>query len=79
MIIKFEKQRERTICSVNIFKDQVDKVDAISHQNGVNRSEIFRDLMDFALMFFDEKGNAYSQEKANEIFQKLLDSYDDYK
>lgn len=79
MIIKFQKQRERSICSVNIFKDQIDKVDAISRQNGVNRSEIFRDLMDFALMFFDENGNAYSQEKANEIFQQLLDGYEDYK
>ncbi len=69
-IIK-EKNDEYTICSVNVESRQLEKIDKICKNTGVNRSKIFRESLSFCLQFFDEEGSSCTAEKAKEIMEKM--------
>ncbi len=76
MIFPFqENKREYMVCSVNVHRWQLEKIDKLCKKYGITRSDSFRTMIDFCLQFYDDGGKPCSEEESIEIFEKLLETH----
>jgi len=72
IIARRGKEQGLAVCSVNIHKWQLNKLDKICSNYGSNRSGAIRDMLDMMLDFYDEHGVALPDEEITRIFMETM-------